>query len=238
MTRTKPPAPTALQRGYTIAIRKVFRKRVGEIKAVLIKRRDKFKESFKMKESADKITMSLIENIMGKMLLDLDPITQSFIGTAFNKAAQKTFSNMKMDQWGMYNSRVSRTMQKESYKYLRKYVDKTNKSLLEYLREGIEKGEPIKDISKQIEKTFRLTSYKAELIARTEIVKTYSAATKDAIIRGGVTNRYEWVTSRKENVCPLCAPLHGKIFNVNDPNAEIPPKHPQCNCGIVPVVDI
>lgn len=44
-----------------------------------------------------------------------------------------------------------------------------------------------------------------------------------------------WVTARDERVCPICRPLHGKQYALNDPQLEMMPDstHPRCRCRYI-----
>ena len=44
-----------------------------------------------------------------------------------------------------------------------------------------------------------------------------------------------WVTARDERVCPICRPLHGNQFALNDPQLPMMPDstHPRCRCRYI-----
>lgn len=52
-----------------------------------------------------------------------------------------------------------------------------------------------------------------------------------------LTQSWEWVTALDERVCPICAPLDGKTFANDDPQAPILPAHWNCRCTRIPVLD-
>lgn len=89
---------------------------------------------------------------------------------------------------------------------------------------------------------------RADVIAVTETTRAMAAGELLAYQRGGV-EEIRWGTNRDELVCPLCGPLHGEVRKIGEPfgyfkwrkNTEpqavfAPPYHPNCRCGIVPVV--
>ena len=50
--------------------------------------------------------------------------------------------------------------------------------------------------------------------------------------------QYKWLSANDERTCNECKKLHGKIFDVNDENAPLPPLHFGCRCTIIPVIDL
>ncbi len=49
--------------------------------------------------------------------------------------------------------------------------------------------------------------------------------------------QYKWLSANDQRTCEECRKLHGKIFDIDDENAPLPPLHFGCRCTIVPVID-
>ena len=78
---------------------------------------------------------------------------------------------------------------------------------------------------------------RAELIASTEVTRSFSEANKIAYQQSGVVKQEVWRTAADERVCPICGPLNGKRVPVGESwDGLRPPAHPNCRCWTAPVV--
>jgi len=100
------------------------------------------------------------------------------------------------------------------------------------LKKGLTQNTSLKSLT---DKITALTNdkYKAERIARTEVVRATSHALLEDYKEAGI-DRYRWVTISDMNRCPECAALQGRVFEVNNPT-QIPPLHPSCRCTLAGV---
>ena len=77
---------------------------------------------------------------------------------------------------------------------------------------------------------------RAQILARTEIVRAHHKATineyKEAGVKG-VEVQAEWSTAGDSRVCPICRPLEGEVFSIDEIEDMIP-RHPQCRCAAIP----
>lgn len=93
-------------------------------------------------------------------------------------------------------------------------------------------------------------SRRADVIAITEATRALASGEIMAFQRGGV-DEIRWGTNHDELVCPLCGPLHGQVRKIGDPFGSFvwrkgtppepvfsPPYHPNCRCGVSPVVKL
>lgn len=80
-------------------------------------------------------------------------------------------------------------------------------------------------------------SRRAELLARTEIIRAHHLATvqeyKNWRIEGVFVNA-ELVTAGDDRVCEKCSSLEGHVFTLEEAEGLIP-RHPLCRCCIIPV---
>ena len=56
----------------------------------------------------------------------------------------------------------------------------------------------------------------------------------------GVVEGKRWNTAVDELVCPICGPLHNVVVGINETfpgGYQNPPAHPNCRCGLTPVVE-
>jgi HK97 family phage portal protein len=79
---------------------------------------------------------------------------------------------------------------------------------------------------------------RAELIVTTEITRAYAEGNRAAWKESLVIEQMRWNTSSDERVCPICAPLEGKIAPLTGTfeRGRMPPAHPRCRCWITPVI--
>lgn len=79
-------------------------------------------------------------------------------------------------------------------------------------------------------RVFQRAQYRMELIARTEVLRAHNQGRLKFHREVGV-QRLEWLTADDERTCPVCRPLHERIFSID----RFPPipHHPQCRCTSV-----
>lgn len=78
---------------------------------------------------------------------------------------------------------------------------------------------------------------RAQLIARTELVRAHASALVQEYRNWGAVGvkvEAEFMTAGDERVCPECAALEGQIFSLDEIDGMIP-IHPACRCMILPV---
>jgi SPP1 gp7 family putative phage head morphogenesis protein len=79
---------------------------------------------------------------------------------------------------------------------------------------------------------------RAEILARTEIIRAYHKAAMAEYKQWAVDGLQvvaEFVTAGDEAVCPICAGLEGQIYTLEEAENLIP-VHPQCRCIVIPIV--
>jgi len=238
-----PKSPTGtigLQKSFAVNIRKTFRDGLRDVYGKLSHDEKRITESLRLTASIDAQTIATIIGILEKIKFDLGPIVKTYIGAAWWKANKSVAIPMKLGEWVPFDQRILKASQDSTYSYLYKFVDGKQEELKKMIQEGISQGDTVSSIAQEIKNSFKITAWKSELIARSEVVRTHGDSTMMAIRNGGVTKEYQWKTSLRENVCPICRPLHNRIFNIDDPRAPKPvtDTHPACNCGIVPYVRI
>lgn len=78
---------------------------------------------------------------------------------------------------------------------------------------------------------------RAEIMARTEIIRAHHVATIQEYKNWGLEGvmvQAEWATVGDDRVCDECASLEGKIFTLEEIESMIP-RHPQCRCIALPI---
>ena len=100
------------------------------------------------------------------------------------------------------------------------------------------------------------TTVRAEMIARSETIRSSNAGAVAAYRQAGVTQK-EWLVTGDNRLCEFCAPMAGRVvgietnfyslgdtvttetggvLSINYEHIGYPPLHPNCRCAILPVV--
>lgn len=110
------------------------------------------------------------------------------------------------------------------------------------LVDGLVAGSSPRDIARDINKVVDVGRKRAEVIARTEIVRAHSEGQLEALEQLGVTEvgvAVEWSITTGKNgrpdakVCPACRALKGIVLKVTEARGMLP-RHPNCRCAWIP----
>lgn len=80
---------------------------------------------------------------------------------------------------------------------------------------------------------------RAEILARTEVIRAHHLATIQEYRNWGLLNikvKAEWKTAGDDRVCDKCASLEGRTFTLDEIEPMIP-LHPQCRCIALPYIE-
>jgi SPP1 gp7 family putative phage head morphogenesis protein len=106
------------------------------------------------------------------------------------------------------------------------------------LTDGLTQGWSPHKIAKELSDQIGLTRARAEMIARTEIVRAHAEGQLDALAQLGVESvgvSVEWSTTGDPKVCEECSPMQGLIVPIKDARGMLP-RHPNCRCAWVPAI--
>lgn len=104
------------------------------------------------------------------------------------------------------------------------------------LADGLARGLSPRDVGRELDKAIGIGRRRAEMIARTEIVRAHADGQLLALEQLGVRElkvMVEWVTAGDSRVCPACQPLGGVVIPIDKASGLIP-RHPNCRCAWVP----
>lgn len=151
----------------------------------------------------------------------------------------------------------------EVQKWLAGYTPKFSTALEEVnvaklraeLIEGIKAGEGIPELIKRVNLTYdNWYKYRSETIARSETSRAANRANLSAYRQSGIVKKKIWMA--EPDACQWCAPLDGKIVDLEKPffdigdeytvkvdgkdqtmrldyeTVETPPLHPRCRCAV------
>lgn len=107
------------------------------------------------------------------------------------------------------------------------------------LADGLANGRGALEIARNMANTVDgITRKRALVLARTEVIRAHAEGQLDSFELLGVEKlgvEVEWSTAGDEKVCPLCSPLEGKIYTIEEARGMIP-RHPNCRCAWIPAV--
>lgn len=96
-------------------------------------------------------------------------------------------------------------------------------------------GKRPNEISRKIKDDYGVTAYQASRLVNTELAKVVNEAQMEVYRNSGVVDKVLYTATLESNTCEHCAELDGKEFTLRD--APEIPKHPNCKCALIPIVD-
>lgn len=160
------------------------------------------------------------------------------------------------------NQLIHEFIQDHSYRMAVNVNETTKKKIQDIFDTAVDNGESVPQIMKRIRAEFAdIGKVRANMIARSEIMRAHNASSEMAYIQSGVVEFKQWYTARDERRCPFCAEMHGKTmavggeyfkqgdrFEVTDSEGKrhvmkldysdikYPPLHIRCRCVLLPIV--
>ena len=122
---------------------------------------------------------------------------------------------------------------------IRRITQIVRDQIKEELKLGYIMGDSIPNIAKRLRNTkldkgvWPSLEKRSVVVARTEILRASNQGAKYIYETHGV-KRVIWLTADDERVCPICGPLHKRMFPIDQIPFGAPPAHPQCRCFIAP----
>lgn len=112
------------------------------------------------------------------------------------------------------------------------YQDLLRADIGKLLQSGLIAGKNPRLLAKELKQTFKVSTYNAERLMRTELARVQTEAQKQSFERNGF-EEYEFICNSNGNTCEICQGLHGKHFRVDKMlvGTNAPPMHPHCRCS-------
>lgn len=104
------------------------------------------------------------------------------------------------------------------------------------LTDGLTQGMNPREVARLMSEDIDVSEQRAEVIARTEIIRAHAEGQLDSMQAMGVAKvgaMVEFSTAGDDRVCPECSELEGQEYSLEDAHGIIP-VHPQCRCAWVP----
>ncbi|WP_445449352.1 minor capsid protein [Enterococcus faecalis] len=104
------------------------------------------------------------------------------------------------------------------------------------LVQTVTQGKNPRDMARKLRNLFDSSKYEAERLMRTESARVQTEMQNQSYKKYSI-DEYEYIA--EPTACPVCLPLNGKIFKVEDlsPGQNASPMHANCRCSTAPYVD-
>ena len=184
-----------------------------------------------------------------------DPLVRQIISEQGTRAARLVGSGASFE---MATQTVRAYLADRAFKFSFEMNEETNRLLSVALQEGVKEGEGIPQLRSRVQSVFAdMEKYRAERIARSEVVRASNFAATEAYDQSGVVEELQWLVTPDDRLCPYCEPLDGKtigvgssffekgdkvqgkdgaVLDLNYENIDFPPLHANCRCTVVPVI--
>lgn len=119
-------------------------------------------------------------------------------------------------------------------------IDETTRDKIRAaVSDAINEGLPADELADRIEETGAFSDARAEMIARTEIIRANNLGHMAAYHNAGIEQK-AWSTAQDETTCPICTGNQDQgaipIDDEFESGDQAAPAHPNCRCVIVPIV--
>lgn len=145
--------------------------------------------------------------------------------------------------------RIKKFIDKKIFKFANEVNDTTRDLLKGALKEGVDAGEGVSELSKRISDIFKdREGYGAERIARTEVLSASNEANHESYIQSEVVEKKEWLATLDDRVREKHAGMNGEVVGIDEKfsNGLLFPGDPKgdaedvinCRCALLPVIEI
>lgn len=117
-------------------------------------------------------------------------------------------------------------------------VQNLTDTLNEELLHCVITGKKPTELRKMLQDRFKVSYKRADTLVRTEVAHIETAAAAQRYQDYGLT-KYEFLGRDEHDIGCKCKELNGKkfLYSEMEPGKNAPPMHPNCRCGIAPVID-
>lgn len=172
-----------------------------------------------------------LRQVTGETYLRTAYEVQRGVGIAFDITAldEKKLDTFISNPW----STDDRTFRDRCWTMKENLVESVRKSLIK----GLIRGDAPVKLTKEIQKEFNVSKYKAGRLANTETAYFAMQSTKQCYKDINV-DMVEIVGTLDSHTCDLCGSFDGKVIRMADfePGVTVPPWHPNCRCTTAPAI--
>lgn len=137
--------------------------------------------------------------------------------------------------WTLINTAARAWANTYSYDLVKEINGTTRRFLTTEVSNWIDTGEPLGTLIDALTPSFG--PVRAEMIAVTEVTRSFAEGNAIAWGQSGLVARVTWMTTEDELVCPICGEYNGHDYPLGDEEHR-PPAHVNCRCYLQPVVEV
>lgn len=135
--------------------------------------------------------------------------------------------------WNQVNGAVLDLAQQRAAQYAADTTAASKGQIAKLVSQWVESGGTLDDLLGRVARVY--PDHRAEAEAITQVTAVYAQGNRAAWQASDVVSQWQFHTAVDDVVCPICAPLNGKVFDLADDSA-LPPRHYRCRCWVTPVV--
>jgi HK97 family phage portal protein len=139
---------------------------------------------------------------------------------SLNEGAKRIIKEANLDiSFNLQNPRVVSLLEKYGLEKAKEVMDSLKNDIKDALKKGVEEGESIPDMAKRLGGVFedyKANKYKAERIARTEVISMNNAGALESMNQAGMEKK-EWITAIDERTRDAHKKADGQAVKVDEP---------------------
>jgi len=237
-------AAGSYQKAFENGMKMVFRKQKDKILAKLPQKKLKAMDTdrYQLDDADTEVVVRIFT-----------PLENEIIRQQGERAARLAGAKSKFD---LASKAVQKFLKERVFRFASEVNEETNKLLKNTLVEGVAAGEGVPALRKRVEEAFDgMEKYRAERIARSEVIRAANFASNEAYTQSDVVDKVQWLTAG--DACQWCDPLDGKtidlggkffkkgdkiegteggVLDLSYESINYPPLHPNCRCTVVPII--
>lgn len=142
--------------------------------------------------------------------------------------------------WNMLLSQTVEWAEAHAGELVQRVGDDVKQAVKRAVTDGLMQGWDTQRIAERIRAETGLSDWRAERIARTEVITAHAQGARASYEASGTVRGLRWLDGQAE-ACPLCRQLHNQTRRLDEPfyvdrfGHGLPPRHPNCRCTVAPV---
>jgi len=157
-----------------------------------------------------------------------------FFDDVASAAAQEGASQLTIGvDWDKVNPAVLRVARARAEAFADKASEVSQQQTQEIVADWISTGGTMPDLINRVARVWQ--GPRPDVAAVDEVTGLFAEGNITAWKASETVKGYRFRTARDSKVCPICRPLDGNVYPLDDEQHR-PSMHPRCRCGITPVV--
>lgn len=200
----------------------------------------------KLKGQSGKRTVSEIKDLDKTLIKDIkdtvnldesEEVVRKAVNNAYNESMDGVMASFHRNAFP--NRETVNFITEHALENVRDLGEEIKSKLRKEMETGLMSGESIVKLKKRIGKVFKMADSRAEMIARTEIIRAENVGSLEGYMQTGLKGDIEWVAKMDHKTCQYCRSLNGKTVKLGDSfhdakwEGKAAPRHPSCRCRIV-----